>query len=76
MIEQRTDKNWESRVRRLARHYGYAVRKSRAWKGVPRSDNHGEYMLINPIRNTVVLGESFNATLNDIEAFFDLRKAA
>jgi hypothetical protein len=76
MIQQRTEKNRESRVRRLARHHGYAVRESRERKYVPHSQNSGDFMLINPRRNTVVLGERFNATLDDIEAFFDHPEAA
>ena len=70
------DKNRENRIRRLARRHDYAVRKSREWKHVPHSDNFGDYMLIEPNRNFVVLGERFNATLEDIEAFFGSPKAA
>jgi hypothetical protein len=75
-MNTRIAKSQEDRIRRLARHHGYALRKSRARKQLPRSDNHGEYMLINPQRNTAVLGERFNATLDDIEAFFERPKAA
>jgi hypothetical protein len=70
-MQQRTEKNQECRVRRLARRYGYAVGKSREWKYVPHSQNSGDFMLINPRHNTVVLGEYFDATLDGIEAFFD-----
>jgi hypothetical protein len=69
-------KSGENRIRRLARRHGYAVRKSREWKHVPHSDNFGDYMLIEPNCNFVVLGERFNATLEDIEAFFGSPKAA
>ncbi len=58
----------ESRVRGLARRRGYTVSKSREWKHVPHANNHGEYMLAND-RNFVVLGDRFNATLEDIEGF-------
>jgi hypothetical protein len=36
---------------------------------VPHSDNFGEYMLIDAARNLIVLGQRFDATLDDIEAF-------
>jgi hypothetical protein len=65
------DRNHERRVRRLARRFGYAVLKSRQRNHVPNSDNHGHFMLVNPYRNTVVLGERFDARLEDIEAFFE-----
>jgi hypothetical protein len=57
----------ESSIRRKAARCGYVVRKSREWKYVPRPDNHGDYMLIEANRNRIVLGEKFDATLDDIE---------
>jgi len=69
-------RNLERRVRRLARRHGYLVRKSRGREYVPHSNDFGEYMLIEPNRNIVVLGERFNATLDDIETFFGVPKAA
>lgn len=70
------EKTQESRIRRLARRHGYLVRKSRARKYVPTMNDFGEYMLIEPNRNLVVLGERFNASLDDIETFFSSPKAA
>lgn len=55
----------ESSIRRKAARRGYVVRKSRAWKCAPRSDNHGDYMLIEASRNRIVLGKRFDATLDD-----------
>jgi hypothetical protein len=36
---------------------------------VPHSNNLGEYMLLDAARNLIVLGQRFDATLDDIEAF-------
>ncbi len=62
-------------IRRLARGRGYVIRKSRARKYL-HSDNCGRYMLIEPNRNVVVLGERFDARLDDIETFIDKSYAA
>ncbi len=54
-------------VRARARTCGYVIRKSR-----DRSlhiDNHGEYMLVAPDRNLVILVERFNATLEEINEY-------
>lgn len=56
----------ESNVRARAARLGYALRKSRARIS---SDNRGEYMLIDAERNFVVLGERFNATLEDVQTY-------
>ena len=69
-------KNRENGIRRLARRYGYAVRKSRGRKYVPHADNFGEFMLVEANRNLVVLGERFDASLDDIEFFLGPPKAA
>jgi hypothetical protein len=58
----------ESRVRSLARRRGYWVTKSRARKTVPAINNHGLFMLVDDC-NTVVLGERYDATLDEIESF-------
>jgi hypothetical protein len=75
-MEALMEKDQEARIRRRARRHGYVVRKSRERKYVPHSNNFGDYMLIQADRNVVVLGERFNATLEDIEAFFAAPKAA
>ena len=59
---------YESTVRVRASRQGYTLRKSRARLS---SDNHGEYMLIDAERNFVVLGERFNATLEQILSYLD-----
>lgn len=58
----------EGRIRSLARRRGYSVSKSRECKHLPHSNNYGEYMLTDD-RNIVVLGDRFDATLEDIEGF-------
>ncbi|MFZ0846152.1 MAG: hypothetical protein WAM62_10200 [Pseudolabrys sp.] len=63
------DQRDENRIRSLAKRRGYRLRRSREWKNVPNLDNYGEYMLIDAAHNFIVLGERFNASLNDIEAF-------
>jgi hypothetical protein len=45
------------------------VRKSRRRKHVPNSLDAGRYMLLNPLTSSVALGERFEATLPDIEAY-------
>jgi hypothetical protein len=59
---------YESTVRARAARQGYALRKSHARTS---SDNHGEYMLIDAERNFVVVGERYNATLEDILTYLD-----
>ena len=56
----------ESTVRRRALRRGYQVRKSRRSRSC---DNYGGYMLIDIYKNWVVLGERFNATLENIDVF-------
>jgi hypothetical protein len=70
-----TDKNWEGRVRRLARRRGYVLRKSRARKHWTMN-NQGQFLVFHANRNLVVLGERFDATLDDIERLFSFREAA
>jgi hypothetical protein len=65
-----TEESNEARVRSLARRRGYRVHKSRRWKHVPNLDNYGDYMLCDAGTNFVVLGSRFDATLDDIEAYF------
>jgi len=58
----------ESMVRNKARRMGYRLKKSRQLKHVPHGDNFGDYMLVTE-SNWVVLGERFDATLEDIWNF-------
>ena len=59
----------ESAIRSRAKTRGYWVRKSR--QRSTHGDNHGEFMLMNPYRNCIVLGERFNASLEDISEYLD-----
>ena len=56
----------ENRVRRLAASRGYRVEISRQQL---QRDNAGRFQLIESDRNMVVLGERFDASLDDIEAY-------
>ncbi len=53
----------EARVRRHARRKGYIVRRSR-WR-INTVDNLGKFRLIEAYRNMIVLGERFDATLEE-----------
>ena len=59
----------EASVRRRAKRLGYYVAKSRRRK--PNIDNHGYYRLIDANNNWVVLGERFDARLEDIDEFLN-----
>jgi hypothetical protein len=54
----------ESAVRKLARRRGYSVSKCR--DRMLHANNHGEYMLADD-RNWIVMGENFDATLEEIK---------
>ena len=69
MEEIDTRKGSEARVRRLAHQFGYRVVKSRQRKHVPNLDNHGQYMSIENASNFAVLGNRFDARLDDIEDY-------
>ena len=56
----------ENRVRRLAAKHGYRVEVSRQ---PYQRDNGGQFQLIESDRSVVVLGEKFDASLDDIEAY-------
>ena len=56
----------ENRVRKLAARLGYRVELSR----LPlHTDNRGKFQLIESARSLVVLGERFDASLDEIEAY-------
>jgi len=65
------DSRQEARVRSHARRLGYSMRRSRQRTNVPNLDNHGEYMLVDADRNCIVLGQRFDATLDEVEAFLN-----
>lgn len=58
-----SNKTMESRIRTQLQRYGYELRKSRG----PISPNDlGGYMVVKTDSNAVVLGNRYNATLEDI----------
>ena len=59
----------ESSVRRKPLRRGFFIHKSRARKHVRHGHNYGKYTLLNVRTCFVVLGEKFDATLEDIESF-------
>jgi hypothetical protein len=62
-----TEKARENRLRRWAGRLGYALHKDRArsW-GV---DHRGRYMVVLPSENCIVIGERYDQSLDDVEAF-------
>jgi len=54
----------ENAVRRACARAGFQLRKSRRRVS---ANNFGEYMVINIFTNGVVLGERFDATLEEVE---------
>jgi hypothetical protein len=57
----------ESTVRARARARGYLIHKSRD-RSI-QSSNLGEYMLVETDRNLVILGDRFNASLDEISEY-------
>ena len=54
----------DSRARRAARRAGLVARKSRwRWGSL---DNHGEYMLVDPMTNFVVAGSRYDMTAEEV----------
>jgi hypothetical protein len=61
----------ERAIRNLARRHGCLVKK----RSVP-GDNYGAYRLVNVRRNEIVLGEHFEASLEEIGAWLAERAIA
>lgn len=59
----------ESTLRVRARKLGYAIRKSRS-RSI-HEDNFGQYALVKESNDEVVLGERFDATLEEIAAYLN-----
>jgi len=59
----------ESALRARARKLGYAIRKSRS-RSI-HEDNLGQYALVKEDSNDVVLGERFDASLEEIAAYLN-----
>lgn len=70
-----SDLNRKARIRAFARRRGFVIRKCRR-KGVP---GEGRYMLVNMWYNikidVVSRHRDFDATLDDLEAYFALSSA-
>ena len=56
----------EVRVREVLRKQGYALRKSRL-RSRESSEDYGGYMIVDATRDTIVAGEKFNLSLDDVE---------
>jgi hypothetical protein len=70
-------KTEENRIRKLAQRKGYLVHKSRQRNNVPHMDNFGDYMLVDRYTKFCVMGDRYNASLADIEAYLtDLERTA
>jgi hypothetical protein len=59
----------ESALRARARKLGYAIRKSRS-RSI-HEDNLGKYALVKEESNYVVLGERFDASLEEIAEYLN-----
>ena len=59
----------ESTLRVRARKLGYAIRKSRS-RSI-HEDNLGQYALVKESNNEVVLGERFDASLEEIAEYLN-----
>lgn len=57
----------ESTIRSRAKMAGYTVYKSR--ERSEHVNNYGKYMLVDDHRNLVVLGDRYDATLEQIDEF-------
>ena len=68
----RSQKTFKSRVRRKASRIGYRVYKSRQRE---HYNNQGEFQLADD-HNTVMLGDRFDASLEEIETYIDEQNAA
>lgn len=57
----------DARARRSARSVGLVAKKSRRWRGT--IDNHGGFMLIEPVRNTCIAGLRFDLSAEQVISF-------
>jgi hypothetical protein len=65
-MKSQTESAIDSRVRRAARKIGLQVVKSRRGLSL---DNYGEYMLLDPYFNSVVAGQRYDLTAEDVIAY-------
>ena len=62
-----TEQNLHAAARGAAKRVGLQARKSRA--RTISLDNHGEFMLVDPMRNWVVAGERFDLSAQQVIDF-------
>lgn len=55
----------DSRLRRLAKKSGYALRRSRS--RIYSINNRGEYQIVDPFLNAIVAGEKYDLTASDVQ---------
>lgn len=60
---------FEKRVREKAKRKGYRVTKSR--QKSTNANNWGDYMLVDANHNTVIMGQNYDAALEDIASFLE-----
>lgn len=59
----------ENRIRKLANRRGLSVCKDRAT--IRSLNHHGLFSLMNPYTNSIVMGERFDVSLEDIESYLN-----
>ncbi len=64
--EELAAKQQETRVLQMAKQYGYSIHKV---EGPLLGSNKGYYQLIEWNRNLIVMGENFDASLDQIETY-------
>ena len=62
-----TETNLQAAARRAAKRVGLQARKSRS--RTISSDNRGEFMLVDPMRNCVIAGERFDLSAQEVIDF-------
>lgn len=63
-----TEKNREQRLRRALNKRGYSLHKSRR---AFNADNLGGYLIANQQNNTLIAGERFNLSLDDVNEWLE-----
>ena len=63
-----TEKRRENHLRKLANRQGCGIKKSRVRN--PHLNDRGFYMIIDPYFNSILAGEKFDMTLDEVEAYF------
>jgi len=63
-LQKRAAKSQEQRARRMANRIGLVARKSRC--GIGSVDNHGGFMLVDQLLNSVEAGDRFDLSADDV----------